>query len=472
MAKALTPDICVIGAGPAGIALATKAAACGASVVLVDGSTPAANLARGPMRHAALAASARHAQSIREGARFGLAEADPEIDFGAVLARVQKIVADAAPAVSVERLATLGVTTIDGQPRFLGRRKIQAGDTEIRARRYVLATGSSAVVPAIPGLEEVGYLTPDTLYDLARKPSHLVVIGGDATALELAQTFNRLGTQVTLLAEAAVLPDEDPEMASVLVRRLRAEGVDVRQGVKVTAVERRGKTGVKLLTEEAGAAGEIHGGQILVSAGRVADLETLDLKKARVVMKGSTADVSAMLRTTNMRVYAVGEAAGASSAQHAARQADLVLDALLYRLPAKDRTVVPRLVATDPPLAHVGLTEAQARRRHKRLTIVRAPYAEHLGARAQGRTEGHVKLVMGRRGDLLGATVAGANAAEAIGVWALVIAGKLSLADMSSSLSAGPSTAEIGKAATMAYFGRKAPGPLKRGLARLLRILG
>jgi pyruvate/2-oxoglutarate dehydrogenase complex dihydrolipoamide dehydrogenase (E3) component len=227
-----------------------------------------------------------------------------------------------------------------------------------------------------------------------------------------------------------------------------------------------------LLTQEGEEPGEVHGGQILISAGRVADLEALDLKKARIGMKGNAADVSAMLRTTNMRVYAVGEAAGASSAQHAARQGDLVLDALLFRLPAKDRGAVPRLVATDPPLAHVGLTEAEARRRHKKLTIVRAPYAEHDGARAQGRTEGHVKLVIGRRGDLLGATVAGANAADAMGVWALVIAGKLSLADMSSSLSVGPSTAEIGKNATMAYFGRKAPGPLKRGMVRLLRILG
>lgn len=472
MAKALTPDICVIGAGPAGIALATRAAAYGASVVLVDGLTPAANLALGPMPRAALAASARHAQSMREAARFGLAEAEPEIDFKAVLARVQKVVADAAPAVSVERLATLGVTAIDGQPRFLGRRRVMAGDTEIRARRYVLATGSSPVVPTIPGLEDVGYLTADTLCDLARKPSHLVILGDDATALELAQTFSRLGTQVTLLAEANVLPKEDPEMAAVLVRRLRAEGVDVRQGVKVTAVERRGKTGIKLLTEEGGEPGEIHGGQILISAGRTANLETLDLKKACVGMKGSAADVSAMLRTTNMRVYAVGEAAGASSAQHAAMQSDLVLDALLFRLPAKDRAVVPRLVATDPPLAHVGLTEAEARRRHRKLTIVRAPYAEHDGARAQGSTAGHVKLVIGRRGDLLGATVAGANAAETIGVWALVIAGKLSLVDMSSCLMAGPSTAEIGKNATMAYFGRRAPGPLKRGLVRLLRILG
>lgn len=472
MAKALTPDICVIGAGPAGIALATKAAAYGASVVLVDGLTPAANMARCSMPRAALAATARHAQSMRDGARFGLAEADPEIDFRAALARVQKVVADAVPAVSVERLATLGVTLVDGQPRFLGRRRVMAGDTEILARRYVLATGSSPVRPSIPGLEEVGYLTADTVHDLTRKPSHLVILGDDATALELAQTFNRLGTQVTLLAEASVLPKEDPEMASVLVRRLRAEGVEIKQGVKVTAVERRGKTGVKLLTQEGDEPGEVHGGQILVSAGRVADLEALDLKKARIGMKGSVADVSAMLRTTNMRVYAVGEAAGARSAQHAARQSDLVLDALLFRLPAKDNAVVPRLVATDPPLAHVGLTEAEARRRHKKLTIVRAPYAEHDGARAEGKTDGHVKLVIGRGGDLLGATIAGANAAEAIGVWALVIAGKLSLADMASSLSAGPAATEIGKNATMAYFARKPPGPLRRGMVRLLRILG
>lgn len=472
MAKALTPDICVIGASPAGIALATKAASYGARIVLVDSLTPAAGLARGPLPRAALASAARQVQTVRDGSAFGMAEVDPEVDFKAVLARVNDVVASVSPSVSVERLATLGVTVIDGQPRFLGRRRLMAGETEIRARRYVLAVGSSPAVPQLPGLEEVGCMTADTVFDLARKPSHLVIVGGDAAALELAQAFNRLGTQVTLLSEDAVLSGEDPEMAGVIVRRLRAEGVEVREGVKVTAVERRGKTGVKLLTLEGENAGEVHGGQVLVSAGRKPDLEALDLKKARVALKGDVADVSAMLRTTNGRVYAIGEAAGTRSPQSALQQADLVLDALLFRLPAKDRSAAPRLVATEPALAHVGLTEAEASRRHKKLTIVRAPYSENEIARAAGRTDGHAKLVLSRKGELLGATIAGQNAAEAIGIWALVIAGKLSLKDVASSALPGATTAEIGKNAAMSYFARKPPGAFKRGMARLLRVFG
>ncbi|MEW9837028.1 FAD-dependent oxidoreductase [Mesorhizobium marinum] len=244
MAKALTPDICVIGGGTGGLAVAMGAAAYGVDVVLVD--RPAAG-GRACLAHAALNAAARQAQAIRDAARFGLAESDPEIDFKAVMSGVRDVVAGATPAFSTERLATLGVTVIREEARFTGRRRLIAGDTEIRARRYVLATGSSAVAPEIPGLDEIGGLNADTVLDLDRRPAHLIIVGGDASALELAQTFRRLGSQVTVLAEGSLVPREDPEMVAVLTRRLSAEGVTIREGVNVTAVERRGKTSVRVL---------------------------------------------------------------------------------------------------------------------------------------------------------------------------------------------------------------------------------
>ena len=326
---------------------------------------------------------------MRTGDAFGIAEAEPEIDFKAVMAHVREVAAATAPAVSAERLATLGVTVIKAEARFIGRRRLVAGDTEIRARRYVLATGSSPVVPAIPGIEEIGCLTSDTVFELGRRPGHLIILGGSSTGLELAQAFRRLGSQVTVLEAATVLPGEDPEMAAVVVRRLRAEGVIIREGVKATAVERRGKTSVRVLIETEAGAGEVDGSHLLVAAGRMPDIGGLDLKKARVALKGNAVDVSAMLRTTNRRIYAIGDVTGApQSAQMATYHADLVLKALLFRLPAKDRAIVPRSVHTDPELAHVGLTEAQAAKRHRRLTILRWPYAENDRARAERKTEG------------------------------------------------------------------------------------
>lgn len=473
MAKVLNPDICVIGAGPGGLAVATGAAAYGVKVVLVDRGRPAGDLNRGILPSSALAAAARQAETMRTAGRFGMAAADPEIDFKAVMAHVREVAASAAPAVSPERLATLGITMINAEARFTGRRRLVAGDTEIRARRYVIATGSSPVVPAIPGIEEIGCLTGDTVLDLSRRPGHLVIIGGSAAGLELAQAFRRLGSQVSVLEEAAVLPGEDPEMAAVVARRLRAEGVTLHEGVKVTAVERRGKTSVRVLIETADGNDDVDGSHLLVATSRAPDVGGLDLKKARVALKGDAIDVSAMLRTTNSRIYAIGGATGApQSAQAATQQADLVLRALLFRLPAKDRAIVPRAVHTDPEYAHVGLTEAQAAKRRRKLTILRWPYAENDRARAERRTEGHVKLVAARNGDILGVTIAGAGASEQIGIWALALSKGLGLKDMAASIPPHPTFGEIGKSAAIAYFAGKMRRPLTRGIVRLLQFFG
>lgn len=472
MAKVLTPDICVIGAGAGGLAVATGASAHGVKVVLVDKALPGER-SRAALAGPALAAAARQAETMRAGGRFGMETPGPEIDFKAVMAHVREVAAASAPAVSPERLATLGVTVINAEARFTGRRRLVAGDTEIRARRYVIATGSSPVVPAIPGIEEIGCLTEDTVFELGRRPGHLVIVGGSPTALELAQAFRRLGSQVTVLEEASVLPGEDPEMAAVVARRLRAEGVDLREGVKVKGVERRGKTSVRVLIETADGNDDVDGSHLLVASGRAPDIGSLDLRKARVALKGNAIDVSAMLRTTNRRIYAIGEAAGGPRAAHAATyQAGLVLKALLFRLPAKDLAIVPGFVHTDPELARIGMTEAEASRRHRKLTILRWPYAENDRARAEGRTEGHIKVVAARNGDILGVTIAGANASELIGTWALALSKGLGLKDVASSIQPDPTYGEICKSAATAYFAGRTRRPLTRGIVRLLQLFG
>ncbi|MEW9837029.1 FAD-dependent oxidoreductase [Mesorhizobium marinum] len=312
------------------------------------------------------------------------------------------------------------------------------------------------------------------MLDLDRRPAHLIIVGGDASALELAQTFRRLGSQVTVLAEGSLVPREDPEMVAVLTRRLSAEGVTIREGVHLTAVERRGKTSVRVLvaTGEGAEPDEIDGSHLMVAAGRTPDVAALDLKKARVALRDGVVDVSAMLRTTNRRIYAIGGVAGADTVQAARHQAGLVLKALLFRLPAKDRAIVPRLVGADPELASVGLTEAEAARRHRRLTILRWPYAENDRARAERKTDGHVKLVVARDGELLGVSIAGANASEMIGIWALALAKRLGLNEMAASIPPYPTTAEIGKDAAIAYFAGRARRAPVRSMVRLLRMFG
>jgi pyruvate/2-oxoglutarate dehydrogenase complex dihydrolipoamide dehydrogenase (E3) component len=471
MPRVLTPDICVIGAGAGGIAVATGAAAYGLKVVLVDRSPPETSRRRVAAK-AALLAAAGQAQSMRVGAPSGIDGAPSDIDFTAVMTGARKIAAENAAAASPERLSTLGVAFIQAEARFLSRSRLMAGETEIRARRYVLATGSSPALPAITGLDEIGYLTPDSIFDLTSLPEHLVVVGGDGLALELAQCLRRLGSRVTVLVEATALPGEDREMVAVVLRRLRAEGVVVEENAKPVAVEAIGESRFKLSVELASGPASHEGSHLLVSAGRAPDVEPLDLRKARVALKGQAVDVSAMLRTTNRRIYAIGDVAGAWSVQAAKHQAELVLKPLVFRLPAKDRSAVPYVVHTEPGFARIGLTETQAARRHKPLTVLRSAYVDNDRARAMRRTEGHVKLVVARSGQVIGVTIAGLDAAEAIGIWTVALANNLTLRDVAASLLPHATAVEIGKSAAMSYFSRKAPRPLLRNAARLLQLFG
>ena len=241
----------------------------------------------------------------------------------------------------------------------------------------------------------------------------------------------------------------------------------------MTAVQRRGKTSVRVLIGADGAAEEIDGSHLLAATGRKANVEALDLKKAGVALKDGAVDVSAMLRTTNRRIYAIGDVTGGwPSAHRAAYQASLVLKALLFRLPAKDRTLVPRTINTDPGLAHVGLTEAECRRRHRRLAVLRWAYSDNDSARASGQTEGHIKLVATRNGEILGVTIAGANAAELIGQWQLALSRGLGLKDMASAIPPHPTLAEIGKSVAIAYFEQKTRRPFRRTIVRLLQLFG
>ena len=475
MVKILTPDICVIGAGPGGLAVATGAAAYGVRVVLVDkGPTGSVEPNRGTLPSWALSAAARQAQAMRTGAAFGIAEADPEIDFKAVMAHVREVAAGAAPAFSAERLATLGVTVIKAEARFIGRRRLIAGDTEIRARRYVLATGSAPIVPAIPGIEEIGCLTSDTVFQLGRRPGHLIILGGSSTGLELAQAFRRLGSQVTVLEASTVLPGEDPEMAAVVVRKLRAEGVIIREGVKATAVERRGKTSVRVLIETEAGAGEVDGSHLLAAAGRTPDIGSLDLKKARVAVKAkcdrrqrhAANDKPQDLRHRRRDRRAAVGTDGDASCRPRAQGAAVPAACQGSRLRAAHRPYRSGACTCRPDRGAGGQTPQEAH--HPALALCRErPRAR----RAQDRK---VTSSSSRRrnGDILGVTIAGAGASELIDIWTLALSNGLGLKDMASSIPPHPTMGEIGKSAAIAYFADKARKPLARGVVRLLQLFG
>src|SRR5438876_8301783 len=303
----LAPDLCVVAAGSAGLAVAAGAAQMGAAVVLIErGAMGGDCLNYGCVPSKSLLAASRLADIWRRGAALGIAYAAPRIDFAAVGDSVQRVIASIAPNDSVERFEGLGVTVLRAEARFTGPRTMQAGDVSIRPRRFVIATGSQPVVPPIPGLDGAPFLTNETVFANRELPQHLIVIGAGPIGVEMAQAHRRLGAGVTLLDVGPLLPRDDPELAACLAERLCAEGIATRTQVQVIRVQ--GDDNSVLVDLAKGE--RIAGSHILVAAGRRPNIAALDLVAAGIAATTTGITVDSRLRTTNRRVFAIGDVAG------------------------------------------------------------------------------------------------------------------------------------------------------------------
>lgn len=473
MTDMLRPDICVIGAGSGGLSVAAAAAAFGVPVVLVEKHKMGGDcLNYGCVPSKALIAAARRAHLVRTAETFGVG-AKAQIDFRKVHDHVHGAIAAIAPNDSVERFTGLGVRVIKGAARFRDRDTVIVGDTEIRARRFVVATGSIPSAPPIPGLESAGYLTNETVFDLTECPQHLLVIGAGPIGLELAQAFRRLGSDVTVLEAATPLAREDPECAAIVLDQLAREGIVLRAGVKIARVEKASDR-VRVVLQRDDEEDLVEGSHLLVAAGRRANVDGLGLEEAGIEYDRKGIKVDRRLRTRNRRVYAIGDAAGGLQFTHAANyHAGIVLRNILFRLPAAaNDDLVPRVTFTDPELAQAGLTEAQARERHGSISVLRWPLHENDRAQAEGDTRGHIKAITARRGRILGATIVGAEAGELIATWALAISQGMNIRAMTGVVIAYPTRAEIGKRAAMTFFARSLTSPAVRRIIGWLRRLG
>lgn len=463
-------DLCIIGAGAAGLSLAAGAVQMGARVVLVEGHRMGGDcLNYGCVPSKALLAAAARAQTMREGG-CGIAGVAPKIDHAAVMAHVRGAIAAIAPHDSVERFEGLGVRVLRDWARFVSPREIQAGGETIRARRFVIATGSRPAVPPVPGLDRVPYLTNETLFELDARPDRLLILGGGPIGIEMAQAHRRLGAEVAVIEAKRALGREDPEAAALVLDRLRAEGVEIFEHAEVRRVT--GRAGA-IAVETAD--GVLEGSHLLVAAGRLPALERLDLPAAGVEADAAGVRVDAGLRSTNRRIYAIGDAAGQGQFTHlAGYHAGLVIRPILLGLPARvRRDHMPRVTYSDPELAQIGPTEAEARAAHgDAIEVVRADYAGNDRAVTGGRTAGFVKVVL-RRGRPLGATLVGAEAGELVGPWALAIASGQRMTAMAGTILPYPTLGELNKRVAGAYFSPKLfENPwLKRGVRAIQRLL-
>lgn len=475
MTTVLHPDICILGAGSGGLSVAAAAASFGVSVVLIEkGKMGGDCLNYGCVPSKALLAAAKQAHIMRGGEKFGIATVEPTVDFKAVMRHVKAVIAQIAPHDSVERFTAFGVRVIEATGRFVDSKTVIAGEYTIKARRFVIATGSSAFVPPIPGLEKVAYLTNETLFDETILAKHLIIIGGGPIGIEMAQAHRRLGAQVTVIEAFAALGKDDQETAAIVLQTLRLEGVDIREGTKVTSVERLGKSGVRVHVETRSGESYVDGSTLLIAVGRLANVNGLDLEKAGVAFERKGVTVDAGLRTSNRRVYAIGDIAGSLQFTHmAGYHAGLVVRSMLFRLPIKEnRSIIPWATYTEPELAQVGMSEADAVKATVPHRVLRWSFADNDRARAEHKTNGLIKIVTDPRGRILGVSIGGHGAGEMISMWALAVSKKLSVRDIAGFVPPYPTLSEVGKRAAITYYAHMPRSPRVRALISFLRIFG
>lgn len=467
----LTPDVCIVGGGSAGLVVAAGAAQLGLDVVLIERALMGGDcLNHGCIPSKALIAAAKAAQAQRSGAIFGIAPVEPAVDFAKVMDHVAGVIAAIAPNDSIERFERLGVRVLREEARFTGRTELQAGYHRLRSKRIVLATGSRPTLPPVPGLADVPHFTNETLFANRVLPAHLLVLGGGPIGLEMAQAFRRLGARVTVLETATCLAKDDPELAGIVVARLRSEGVTLHEKTKVARFERTA-AGIAAVLEQGK---RIEGSHLLVATGRAPTVEGLDLDRAGIAhdRRGITVDDS--LRTSNRNVWAIGDCNGRYAFTHmAGHEASLFIRGALFRAPARlNPGIVPWATYTDPELAQVGLNERDARARHgDGIRVLRWTFAENDRAQAERETDGLVKVVTDRRGRVLGAGIAGPHAGELIQSWCLALAGRLKVSTLASFVPPYPTLGETAKRAAGSYYTETLFGPHTRLLVRFLARL-
>jgi pyruvate/2-oxoglutarate dehydrogenase complex dihydrolipoamide dehydrogenase (E3) component len=469
-------DLAVIGAGAAGLSVTAVAAQLGLRVALIErGRMGGDCLNFGCVPSKALLAAAHAATEAGAAGRFGV-RATPEVDWQAVRAHVQGVIAAIAPTDSEARFTALGATVLRGEACFVApdtlRVSLAAGARRLTARRIVIAAGSRAVIPPIPGLTEVPHVTNEGLFDIAERPGHLLILGGGPIGLEMAQAHAGLGCRVTIVEAERIAAREDAELADGLRIALQGNGIDIVEGTRVARVE----PGPVLVLEDGR---RIDGTHLLIAAGRQPNLGSLALEAGGVQASPAGIATDAGLRSlSNRRVFAVGDIAdprgiGPRAFTHVGSyHAGIVIRRALFRLPARiDYAALPRVTYTDPELAQVGPTEAEARAAGQEVRVLRWPLAENDRAQTERRTAGLVKLVATPGGRVLGAGILASHAGEMIGLWTLAVARREKLSRLAGMILPYPTLAEAGKRAAGTFYASRLFAPATRRLVRLLAWL-
>jgi pyruvate/2-oxoglutarate dehydrogenase complex dihydrolipoamide dehydrogenase (E3) component len=466
-------NMVVIGAGSAGLVVAAGTAGLGGKVAVIEkhfmggdclntGCVPSKTL----LRPAHLIGELRRAEAMGIHLPQGY-----RVDFGAVMERVRRIRADVSRVDSAERFRSLGIDVFFGEARFTGPETVEVGGQTLRFSRAVIATGSRAGVPPIPGLAEAGFITNETVFNLTELPRRLLIIGAGPIGCEMAQSFQMFGSAATVVdILPGILPKDDAEAAAIVKRALEGDGVRFELGVKPVKVERRGAEAVVSL-ERDGRTRELVADAILVAAGRTPNVEGLGLELAGVEYSKKGVTVNDQLQTTNPRIFAAGDVGYKYQFTHTADATAriVVQNALFFGRRKASTLTVPWATYTDPELAHVGLTEAEAREQNIAVT----PFVYHFKdldrAVADGETEGFVKvLVMKGRDKIFGATIVARRAGDMISEVSVAMAGNIGLTKLATVIHPYPTQSEGLKKVADAYNRTRLTPTVKSLLVKFL----
>lgn len=450
MTSSMNADLCIIGAGSAGLSVAAGAAQLGRKVVLVEkGEMGGDCLNTGCVPSKALIAAGARAHAMRNAAKFGIANVEPEINFAEVMDHVQDVIDTIAPVDSQERFEGFGVTVLREHGAFTGPRQLKAGPHIVNAKHFVIATGSTPFVPPIPGLADAPYFTNETIFQNRTQPDHLIIIGGGPIGVELAQAHRRLGAKVTLIEGLQIMNKDDPELVAVIRNQLVHEGVDI---IENAMVENVAKTEGGVEVKAAGRV--ISGSHLLVAVGRKASVHNLNLEAAEVAYDDRGIKVDDRLRSSNKRIYAIGDVAGGRQFTHVAGyHASVLVRNILFKAPAKNNEdQAPWVTYSDPELAHVGLTETQARETLGDIKIARWQFEENDRAQAERDTRGFVKVLTDKKGAILGASIVGRDAGDLIQPWAFAISNKQKIRAFTNYIAPYPTRGEANKRAGGAWY--------------------
>jgi pyruvate/2-oxoglutarate dehydrogenase complex dihydrolipoamide dehydrogenase (E3) component len=464
-------NLVVVGAGTAGLVCAVGAASLGAKVAIIERDLMGGDcLNFGCVPSKAMIRSGRAVAAVKAAGDFGVDVAPiVETDFAAVMERMRRLRAELSRNDSAERLRSLGADVFFSDARFTGRDEVEVGGTRLRFRRAAIATGARAATPSISGLAEAGFLTNETVFSLTNMPRRIAVIGAGPIGCELSQTFRRLGAEVSLLeAGPQVLPREDRDAAERIERVLRREGVAIATGCAILRVDRSG--GDKVVRIEAGGAqSELAVDEILVAVGRKPAVEGLGLDNAGVEYDAAMGiKVDDFLRTTNPRIYAAGDCASALKFTHLseAHARILLRNTLFMGRQRVSGLAIPWCTYTDPEIAHVGLSEAEALRRGVKITTLVQEMAEIDRAVLDGDSEGFVKVHLAAGSDrIVGATIVASHAGEMLGMLTSAIANGIGLARLADVIQPYPTQADAIRRLGNQY-NRARLTPLVAGLMR------